>query len=106
MCSQDARTFSENRAREARFSSIHVRAEGRGGEALLVEKVHIGHIRPAVADGFGSGHARGGDEDGRALDFRLRGDELFVLTGDGEAFELAAFRDQSAAEVLETEVMP
>jgi hypothetical protein len=70
---------------------------------LLVVKVHSGHIRPAEADGFGSGHALGGDEDGRALDLRLRGDELLVFAGDGEAFELAVFRDQSAADVLETE---
>jgi hypothetical protein len=37
------------------------------------------------------------------LDLRLCRDELLVFAGDGEAFELAVFRDQSAAGVLEAE---
>jgi hypothetical protein len=41
------------------FDLRHVCAEGRGGQAFLVEQVHFGHIRPAVAHRFWLGHALG-----------------------------------------------
>ena len=34
-------------------ASIHISAEGRGRDAFFVVEIHIGHIGPAVADGFG-----------------------------------------------------
>src|SRR5687768_7219633 len=84
----------------ARTLFLDVRAERGRGKAVLVVEIHVWNVCPAVADGDRLGDAIGGDDHGLAFDLCLGRDEVFVLTGDGKAFQIAALRREPGS-VLE-----
>ena len=82
-----------------------VRAEGRGGQALLVVQIAgVRIIRPGIADGGRLRDLVAGDQQAVAVNAGVGPNELLVRARDGEAGQFApALGRQPAADMLEAQ---
>src|SRR5205814_835344 len=76
-------------------------SEGQRRQAAAVVKIAVGVVGPVVAHGDRLCDFIAADNDGVIFDARFGPLPFLVFTGDGEAFQLAAFYDEAAEVVLE-----
>ena len=73
------------------------------GKPAWLKRLNVGDVSPTITDSHRLGNLRTAYDDGIALKLRSGFDEFLVFTGNGEAFEFAILRDQSAAFMGEAE---